>query len=634
MGCWRRAGRAAWQSAVALGAAGVAGEAAADGWPEVVRPLPADWRGEGGSLAILPAACWWLITLAWVRTVDWVHRDATKHSLGPAFWSTVCGLPLPVAALLAWWIPSALAGLAVMLLAWLVPMIVYAVLRNRKVAAGEQILTVGHARRIVAGLLAPLGIEISEPLREEDVLPTVDLAAAGGRDEAENEARLAAARALPGSEELRQQALAAIMARAATVVFDVATDTTVRYEVDGVWGKPKVRQPPRNRREKEAWVEVPPTSRDVGEAVAAAMLALCGLPPTAAKAAGRFAIRVDGKPRNARLTVRSQGAARQLVVQIESSDATFKKPADLGMPEPITGQLGQLLSAERGLLLLSSPPGEGLTTTTDLVVESADRLLRDFISVEDAARPPREIQNVKPVRFDARTGVTPLAALADAMREYPSAIVARDVRDKDLVVELVRLAGEGKLVIMSLKGSDAIEAVTRVLACGVDARQLAGTLLGSLSQRLVRRLCPKCREETPPPPQLLAWLKLTPEQLPHIYKASEQGCRLCQGAGFLGRTGIFELASGGGLRRAIAAGGKPEQLRQAAAQEGLVPLRDASVQLVVAGTTSREEVHRALTGSSASPPAPTAAAGPAAAASGRGPGVRPPASPPARRKGP
>ncbi|MFM8414405.1 MAG: ATPase, T2SS/T4P/T4SS family, partial [Planctomycetota bacterium] len=394
---------------------------------------------------------------------------------------------------------------------------------------------------------------------------------------------------------------------------------------DGVWGKPKVRQPPRNRREKEAWVEVPPTSRDVGEAVAASTLALCGLPPNAAKGTGRFAIKVDGKPRNARLTLRSQGAARQLVIQIESAGTVYKRLADLGVPEPIATSLAALLAAERGLVLVSSPPGEGLTTTTDLVVESADRLLRDFISVEDAAQPSREIQNVKPVRFDARTGVTPLAALADAMREYPSAIVARDVRDKELVVELVRLAAEGKLVIVSLKASDAVEAITRVLGCGVEAKQLAGTLLGSLSQRLVRRLCPKCREETPPPPQLLTWLKLTAEQLPHIYKASEQGCRVCQGAGFLGRTGIFELASGAGLRRAIAAAGKPDQLRQAAAQEGMQPLRDASVQLVVAGVTSREEVHRALTGSASSPSSPpVAAVGKPRAAAPRGRTGQPP----------
>lgn len=627
MGRWRRAGRTVRQAAAALCGAGAVDVAVAEGWPEPVQPLPPGWRGDGGSLALLPAACWWLIVLAWVRTVDWVHRDATKHSLSPAFWSTICGLPLPLIALVAWWIPSALAGIALMLLAWLVPVVVYAVLRNRKVAAGEQVLTVGHARRIVAGLLHPLGIEISEPLREEDVLPTVDLAAAGGRDDAEHEARLTAAKALPGFEEFRRQMLAAIMARAATVVVDVAADTSVRYEVDGVWGKPKVRQPPRHWRDKEAWVEAPATSREVGEAAAAAMLALCGLPPNAAKGAGRFAIRVDGKPRNAKLAIRSQGAVRQLVIQIESSAATYKKLADLGVPEPIATQLGKLLAAERGLLLLSSPPGEGLTTTCDLVVESADRLLRDFISIEDAAQPPREIQNVKPIRFDARTGVTPLAALADAMREYPSGIIARDVRDKDLMVELVRLAGDGKLVIVSLKASDAIEAVARVVGCGVEPKQLAANLLGSLSQRLVRRLCPKCREETPPPPQLLAWLKLTPEELPHIYKVSEQGCRLCQGTGFLGRTGVFELASGEGLRRAVAAGGKPEQLRQVAVKDGLQPLRDASIQLVVAGTTSREEVQRALTSSSASappPPAAAAAGGPAPAA-GRSPTARPPA---------
>jgi len=626
MGRWRRAGRSAWQSVAAVVVAVAADVAVGEGWPQVAQPLPGGWRGGGGNLALVPAACWWLVVLAWVRTVDWVHRDATKHDVAPAFWSTVCGLPLPLVALLAWWIPSALAGLALMLLAWLVPVGIYAVLRNRKVAAGEQVLTVGHARRIVAGLLAPLGVEISEPLGQDDVLPTVDLAAAGGRDDAENEARLAAAKVLPGFEELRRQSLAAVMARAATMVFDVAADTTVRYEVDGVWGKPKVRQPPRNRREKEAWVDVPPTSRDVGEAVAAAILSLCGLPPNAAKAAGRFVIKVDGKPRTARLTVRAEGTARQLIVQLESPDA-YKKLADLGLPEPIAAQLGPLLAAERGLLLLSSPPGEGLTTTCDLVVESADRLLRDFISVEDAARPSREIQNVKPVRFDARTGVTPLAALADALREYPSGIVARDVRDKELVVELVRLAGEGKLVIMSLKASDAIEAVTKVLACGVDPKQLAGTLLGSLSQRLVRRLCPKCREQTPTPPQLLAFLKMTAEQLPHIYKVSEHGCRLCQGAGFLGRTGVFELASGGGLRRAIAAGGKPEQLRQVATKEGLQPLRDASVPLVVAGTTSREEVHRALSGagSPSGAPAPPAATARPAPTTTRGQAGRPPA---------
>ncbi len=591
------ASSAAFVANVAAAAAG-----AAEGWPDTAGPLPESWRGAGGSLAILPAACWWLVVLAWVRTVDWVHRDATKRGIAPAFWSTACGLPLPVMALLAWWIPWVWLWLPLMLLAWLVPVGFYSVAHNRRVVATEQILTTGHARRVVGGLLAPLGIEISEPLREEDVLPTVELAAAGGRDAADNEARLTAARSLSGFEELRTQLLAAVIARASAAVIDVAADTTVRHEVDGVWSKPRVRRPPRSRKEKEAWVDVPPSSRDVGEAVVAAARAVCGLPAGHAAAAGRFAVRVDGKPRNARLTIRPEGDALQLSIRIESPDAAFKGLGDLGLAEPVAARVGELVAADRGLLLLSSPTGAGLTTTFDLVVESADRLLRDFISVEDAARPPREIQNVKPVRFDARTGVTPLAALADALREYPAAIVSRDVRDPGLVGELVRLAGEGKLVIMSLKASDAIEAITRLVASGIAASSLGRVLLGSLSQRLVRRLCPKCRVDVPPPPQLLARLKLTAEQLPHIRQASEHGCRLCQGSGYLGRIGIFELASGGTVRRMIATGGGPEQLRQAATKDGMVPLKEAAMELVVSGLTSLEEIQRAFANTPAAAP--------------------------------
>ena len=591
---------------------------AADGWPQVSPPLPPDWRGTGGGLAIVPAAIWWLLVLAWVRTVDWVHRDATKQGIAPAFWSTVCGLPLPLAALLAWWIPWLAAGIIIMLLAWLAPVVMYALTRNRKVAESERILTAGHARRIVARLVAPLGIEIGEPVREEDTMPTVELLAAGGRDDAENTARLAAAKAVPGFEELRRQLLAAVVARATTLVVEVGDETTVRHEVDGVWGKPRVRKPPRSRKEKEAWVEVPPSSRDIGQAIFGAAQAICG---GAVAGGGRFAIKVDGKLQNCRVSAGKTGEVRQVAIQIEAPAAAFKALPALGMPEPLANQLGELLAAQRGLIIVSAPAGSGLSTTFDLVVESGDRMLRDFISVEDAARPAREIQNVKPARFDARTGVTPLAALTDALREYPAVIVARDVRDKELVVELVRLVGEGKLVVMSLKASDALEAVARVLACGVDPKTLGTSLLGSLSQRLVRRLCPKCREDLPPPEPLLARMKLTAEQLPKIFKASADGCRLCQGVGYIGRTGLFELASGGTLRRLIAAGATPEQLRQGAVKEGMQPLRDAGMQLVVAGTTSLEEIQRALSGKPATPavpqPAPAATPRPGSAGPAR-----------------
>ena len=273
------------------------------------------------------------------------------------------------------------------------------------------------------------------------------------------------------------------------------------------------------------------------------------------------------------------------------------------MPGPLAEKLIGLTAVERGLILVSSPPGTGLTTTFDMLVQSADRLLRDFISLEDAALPPREIQNVKPVPFDARTGVSPLDALASVLRTYPNVILTRDVRDKALVAELLKLADEDKFVIMSLKASDAADAVARILACGVPPQLLAKTLVASLSQRLVRKLCPKCREDYPPPAELLARLRLTPEQLPHLRKASPHGCRLCGGTGYLGRTAIHELASGATLRKAIAAGADTATVRKAAIQDGMKQLRDAGMALVLEGVTSLEELQRVFAVGGAAPAA-------------------------------
>ncbi len=597
-------------------------------WPEKVAPLPEIWRGTGGGLVIIPLVFWWLVILAWTTTGDWIGRDATKRGITPAFWGTVCGLPLPIAAVLAWWIPWSAVGIGIMVLAWLVPIGIYASHRNPKVAENERILTFGHGRRLVAGVFMQFGIDIGEPMDEAEVLPDVKLTATGGTDAAENEARAEAAAAMPGLEEARKLLLAAIVARATTLVIETGEETTLRQEVDGVWSKPRVRKPPRSRKHTESWIEAPGSSRAIGASMGEALKTLVGLEATAPGGGGPFRMMIDGKPRNARLSVKRSSTIEQLTITIEAPAVTFRQLADLGMDASVAEQLTNLLGSDRGVLLLSSPSGGGLSTTFDMAVEAADRLLRDFVSIEDAADPPREIQNVKPVRFDARTGVTPVAALAEAMREYPRAIVTRDVRDKGLVTELVRLAGEGRLVIMSLKAADATEAVARVLGCGVTPQAFGSVLLGSLSQRLVRRLCPKCRENVAPPPQLLARLKKTTEELPHIRGASPGGCRLCCGSSYMGRIGIFELASGVNLRKAIAAAAKPEEIRKAAIADGMRQLKDAAVDVVVSGLTSLDEVQRALSAKSATPTAPPAATPKKPSASRKAP---PPTAPP---KGP
>jgi len=571
----------------------------AQGWPA---PKP-EWatRPQGGGIAILPLLCWWLQVVGWAMTSDWITRDSAKLGLRPNLWGALAAFPFVVAALIALLIPSAIAGQVIMALAWLVPALVYSSQHNAKVGKSEKVLTAGHMRRLLAGFLARFGVKMEAEVEPVEALPPLTFQAIGGKSAEDNNGRLERALKTEGIEEAKKILQMAVASRASTVLMEwTPTEVNVRHEVDGVWVPRRMQKSGGSRRRAEVWADEPPLENHVADAAMVSLKTLCGLDPKERRGrlAGTFAVQAEGKPRNCKLMVQSAPTGEQVLLQVESPVVLFKTMPDLGMPKPIADTLAQLLALEKGLIVLSSPAGSGLSTTFDVVVSSADRLLRDFISIEDAAAPPREIQNVKPVRFDARANITPVAALEGAMREYPAGIITRDLRDKDLALELAKHAEDSKLVIISLRANDSIDAIVRLLGVGIPPETLARTLLGSLSQRLVRKLCPKCREEFEPPPEMLARLKKTKEELPTLKRPGESGCNVCAGTSYFGRTAIFELASGEMLRKYIAKKADANVLRQAAAKDGMKPFKDEGMRLVLDGTTAMEEMQRIFTAKS------------------------------------
>ncbi len=565
----------------------------AQGWPA---PNP-QWatRETGGGLSILPLVCWWLQVVGWAMTSDWITRDSAKLGIRPNLWGALAAFPFTVAALLAWVIPSSIAGQVIMALAWLVPALVYAGQHNAKAGKSDKVLTSGHMRRLLSRFLAQFGIKMEAEVEPVEALPPLTFQAAGGKSADDNKGRLERAMATEGIEEAKKILQMAVSSRASTVLMEWSpTDVNVRHEVDGVWMPRRMQASGGSRRRAEVWADEPPMERHAADAALLSLKVLCGLDPKERRGrlAGTFAVQAEGKPRTCKLMVQSAPTGEQALIHVDTPTVVFKSMGDLGVPKPISDILSHLLGLEKGLVVLSSPAASGLSTTFDVVVSSADRLLRDFISIEDAAAPPREIQNVKPVRFDARANVTPVAALEAAMREYPSGIVTRDLRDKELALELIKHADDSKLVVISLRANDAIDAVSKLLAVGIPPDLLARTLLGSLSQRLVRKICPKCREEIETTPEMLAKFKKTKEELPTFKRPSETGCRICSGTSYFGRTAIFELASGETLRIAIAKKADAQVLRQAAAKDGLKPMRDEGMRLVLDGTTAMEEMQR------------------------------------------
>lgn len=550
-----------------------------------------------GGLAILPLAVWWIVVLGWVVTTDRLGQDAVARRFNPGLWGMLLAFPFLAMALLAWWIPVFPVGLLLMLLAWWGPMLAYSRVRNRVVSAGESILTPSHARRLLAAGLGRFGVELPDSGTEAmSLLPAVAIAADPSAPAEDQARRQRAMSEMPGQADASRLMAEAVAVNASGVLFDLAGDTiAVREEIDGVWHPRRSWITKRERMKRfEQCVEAAPLPRPQADGIRDAVIAACGIDPRVPKSrrSGRFGLKIDGKPWVGKVSTRAAGNTEQVLVRWSPQAPPFKTLADLGMKDAIAERLTGLLALEKGLVVVAVPGGSGGSTTFELALQSADRLVRNFVAIEDAASPQREIQNVKPYRFDVKAGVAPAQAIEKALREYPQVIVAPELADGQLASALVACAEAEQLVVVALQASGAIDGIDRLLQLGVDRQKLAESLLAVVSQRLVRKLCPKCREERPTPPELLAKLRASAETFPHVFAASKEGCRLCHGTGYRGRTGVFEIAGGQTVRLAIVKKVDRDTLLKAAVKDGMRKLSEAAMRLVVDGTTSLEELQR------------------------------------------
>lgn len=445
----------------------------------------------------------------------------------------------------------------------------------------------------MTGLLPRLGRDQQDADQgEEEFLPVVDLVSPPGGSAGDAATRVTAAQVLPGFDEAKALIVDAIASRADRLTLETTAESTIWHDVDGV--RLKRLGPEKGLGRDRQWKETAPLSRDAGMAIARVLRTLTGLPDTGAQQAGVFGFSVDRTPALGRMAVARSTTGERIVVQFVTKTTFPPHLVDAGMPEPLVDQVAKIIDHDTGLLVLSSPPGHGLTTSLDLLVEASDRFLRDFVAIADRDRPGREIVNLGSMPYGQQGDPPPADLLKAAMNKNVGVIIAPDVRDKDFVVDLVKVAATKAMVLMTIKAADAAEAVGKLLKCGVDPKVLGSAIRGSLSQRLVRRLCPRCRVPVESPAAPRAGSQSAGTESPPTYTASPRGCQLCRGRGYRGRIGLFELASGDLVRRAAAAGSGGERLRQAAVKDGMLPLRDAGRRLVAEGTTSREEIERVL----------------------------------------
>lgn len=264
----------------------------------------------------------------------------------------------------------------------------------------------------------------------------------------------------------------------------------------------------------------------------------------------------------------------------------------LGLSEANYRRLVSMAQQPNGIILVSGPTGSGKTTTCNSMLAMIATPDKNITSIEDPIE--YEIPAINQTQVDRAQELDFAKALKSFLRQDPDIIFIGEIRDQETAEIAVSAANTGHLVIATIHTNDAPEVVTRLLQMGTESWQLSSALIGAVAQRLVRRLCPHCRETKPITAQAAKRLNLPLEEAPGkplmVWTANPNGCPRCND-GYKGRLGIHEIAyATDSFREAIAERLPSTELRKLAIQQGMVSMRDDGILKAERGETTIYEV--------------------------------------------
>jgi len=433
---------------------------------------------------------------------------------------------------------------------------------------------------------------------DEPEVPNLEIKAMGvPKDEAVG--LLIACKQLPGYPLALTLVVNALKSRADRILMDFTTQgAVVRYRVDGVW---------------EA---LPALDRANGDAALLVWKKILGLNPTERKAKqeGKFA--TNFREIDWIISMMSTGVpnGERVLFTIERKKPVLKTLSDLGMREATEQSFKGMLNGNKGLVVISAPPTQGLPTTWRISLENADKFVRDWVLIDNKKNQEPDIINVTEYFYE--DGVDTAESLFEKVRlKQPDVFVLPVLNNAEVTEALLnQINKEDKHAVTRVVATDAIEAVLQVLhANPKQAKGLVAVMQGALNQRLVRRLCEACKQPYQPTPQLLQKLNIPAGRVTKLFKPTippppdqrvdAKGnpieieiCKKCNGRGYFGRMALFELLTiDAEMKQAILKLiDKPDELRKFAKQKGHLGFFEEGVLACALGMTSLEEIQRAL----------------------------------------
>lgn len=546
-------------------------------------------RGTGFYLDPWKILAVWILFLCWVRSTDWISTDSQLMKLRWSVWNPVAYASFFVTLMLFFLIPNFFIGFFLLLVAYIAPLTTYVIQRNKAVNTSfDKVFTGRHFRRVVARNLNGIGIKMADEVDPRELGPKIEYKAEGGATDRDNQVNLLTVRQAPGYMPSRELLHDALLQRATHVMLDFTPQAVgVRYQIDGVWHDRSAME----RAAADPILEIYKT------------LAALKSQDRRSRQSGKFEVAADGLKYSAKISSQGTQTGERALLQFEPVKRPKLEMGDLGMRDKMREQLDEFLD-NPGVVIFSSLPGGGLTTSIDQVLSHTDRFTRNFVEIVDGDKSQRDIENVHLTKYSSSAGETPATVLPKLLREYPDVVIVRDVADLQTLTILCDQPAESRLVVTSTRAKEAVEALLRIMLLKIPPADFAPVATAVLNVRLVRKLCEKCKEAYPPPAEVLKQLGIPAGRLEAIYrtptqpinpKKPDEVCDQCNGVGYLGRTGIFELLKvDDHIRKVLTTAPKLENLRLVARKLKHRGLQEEGLLLVAKGVTSIQELLRVL----------------------------------------
>ncbi len=515
---------------------------------------------------------------AWMASTIWVNQDAIGVGVPPDKWNAILLVTGSLLFLGAFQAGTKLLWLLLVALGAEVG--VYIHVRNQRVPSNFRLFTPRHLKELAASLSQHTGMNLDfgggdkATLKEDRTSvvltrkdgKTADALATDKRNKEGSQAIIAA-------KEVMESA---IKARATDVHFEPKGDELqVRFRIDGILHNQS------------------PYSHELGRALISSLKVLADMDIAERRRPqdGTFSATLHDQKYDIRAATGPCNYGETMVLRLLDSGGGIVKGGltGLGLNDAGLKQLRSVVHSPHGMLITVGPTGSGKTTTLYAALSEIDAYQRNIITIEDPIE--YRLDNITQIPVNPQADLTFAGILRSVLRQDPDVIMVGEIRDLETAQIAMQAALTGHFVFTTLHANDSVASITRMLDLGLEPTMIQTAVSAVLAQRLVRVLCQECKEAYTPKPQFLQKLRISPDKVQRLYK--EKGCEECQGTGFKGRIGLYELfLMTDAIRDLIVGQPSIQALRTTARKQGLKTLQEDGLQKVIAGTTSITEIIR------------------------------------------